>query len=162
MSMEEGECTLQSTEKWDVTVERALPLRFADVHVLPKQKKTFDLMLYFKCDTKDLAQFDTPEKMRKSVLLSSEKYLPGTVEKKVEIEEIHNKGWYGFKTKLTDADLAGNKPIPEGQFLYMIRGMIRLSPNSALGFSLMTNDPDSPETREIESYIYSFAHEKRP
>ena len=160
MSLDD-EFPVQDTAKWTVTVERYMTLRLADVHVFPKQKKTFDLMLYFKCDTKDLARFDTPEKMRKSVVVSSEKYLGGTVEKQIKIEEIHNKGWYGFRTKLTDADLAGKKSIPDGQFLYIIRGMIRLSSDSALGFSLMTNDPDSEETHAIEKYIYSFAKEKK-
>jgi len=160
MSMDDT-FTVTNTEKWTVSVERALDLRFAEVKVLPKHGASFSLMLYFKCDTKDLAQFNTPEKMKKSVVVSSEKYLAGTVEKQVKIEEIHNKGWYGFRTKLTDADLAGKKSIPDGQFLYIIRGMIRLSEDSALGFSLMTNDPDSVETHEIEKYIYGFAKEKK-
>jgi hypothetical protein len=154
--------TVSDTEKWTVSVLRQLDLRFADVKVLPRQKKSFSLMLYFKCDTKDLAQFDTPEKMKRSVIESSEKYLGNTVEKEIKVEEIKNKGWYGFKTKLTDASLAGKKTIPEEEFLYIIRGMIRLSEDCALGFSLMTNDPNSAETHEIEKYIYSFAKEKKP
>jgi hypothetical protein len=157
----DDEYTVQDTEKWTVTVKRYLSLRLADVEVLPKQKKTFSLMLYFKCDTKDLAQFDTPEKMKKAVIASSKKYLGGTVEKEIRVEEIKNKGWYGFKTKLTDASLVGKKTIPEGEFLYMVRGMIRLSEDAALGFSLMTNDPNSKETREIEKYTYGFAKEKK-
>jgi hypothetical protein len=157
----DDEYTVQDTEKWTVSVQRYMTLRLADVEVLPKQKKSFSLMLYFKCDTKDLAQFDTPEKMKNSVIASSKKYLGGTVEKEIKVEEIKNKGWYGFKTKLTDASLVGKKPTPEGEFLYIIRGMIRLSEDSALGFSLMTNDPNSEETREIEKYIYAFAKDKK-
>lgn len=118
-------------------------------------------MLYFICDTKDLAQFDTPNKMKKSVIDSSRRYLAVTVEKVIKVEEISNKGWYGFKTKLTDARLYKQKTIPEDEFVYIVRGMIRLSENSALGFSLMTNTPDSAETNEIMDYIYSFAKENR-
>jgi hypothetical protein len=159
MSLDD-EYTVQDAEKWTVSVQRYMILRLADVEVLPKQKKSFNLMLYFKCDTKDLAQFDTPEKMKKSVIMSSEKYLGSTVEKEIQVEEIKNKGWYGFKTKLTDASLVGKKTIPDGEFLTIVRGMIRLSEDSALGFSLMTNDPNSEETREIEKYIYTFAKRK--
>ena len=155
------EYTVQDTEKWTVSVQRYMALRLADVEVLPKQKKSFSLMLYFKCDTKDLAQFDTPEKMNKSVIASSKKYLGGIVEKEIPVEEIKNKNWYGFKTKLTDASLVGNKTILDGEFLYIVRGMIRLSEDSVLGFSLMTNDPNPEETREIEKYIYAFAKEKK-
>lgn len=152
---------VQDTEKWTVSVQRYMPIRLADVAILPKQKKSFSLLLYFKCDTKDLAQYDTPEKMKNSVVASSKKYLEGIVEKEIKVEEIQNKGWYGFKTKLTDASLVGKKPIPDGEFLYIVRGMIRLSEDSALGFSLMTNDPNSEETREIEKYIYAFAKDKK-
>ena len=155
------EYTVQDTDKWTVSVQRYLILRFADVKVVPKQGKTFSLMLYFKCDTKDLAMVDTPAKMKNVVIASSKKYLEISVEKDLQIEEIHNKGWYGFKTQITDASLVGKK-IPEGEFLYLIRGMIRLSEDSALGFSLMINDLNSQETREIVNYIYGFAKERKP
>lgn len=118
MSLDD-EYTVQDTEKWTVSVQRYMPLRLAEVEVSPKQQESFSLMLYFKCDTKDLAQYDTPEKMRKSVTASSKKYLGFTVEKEIKVEEIHNKGWYGFKTKLTDAKLAAKKSIPTGEFLYI-------------------------------------------
>lgn len=59
------------TEKWSVTVEKLLPLRFADVRIEPKNDSGFSLMLFFKCETPDLAQFDSPEKMGRSVVSSS-------------------------------------------------------------------------------------------
>lgn len=152
--------TVKDTEKCTVSVQRYMPLRLADVEVSPKEEKSFSLMLYFKCDTKDLARFDTPEKMKKVVIDSSKKYLEGVVEEEIELEKIKNKGWYGFKTTLTDASLVNRKTIPEGEFLYLVRGMIRLSEDSALGFSLMTNDPDSEETQQIEKYIYGFVNDK--
>jgi hypothetical protein len=153
----DDEYTVQDTEQWTVSVQRYVTLRFADVKVLPKQHKSFSLMLYFQCDTKDQSRVDTPEKMMKSVLMSSKKYLRTTVEKEIKVEEMQVPGRYGFKTKLTDASMVNKKPIPEGEFLYIIRGMIRLSDNAALGFSLMTNDPNSQETRDLEKYICSFA-----
>jgi len=153
--------TVTNTAKWTVSVLNQVDLRSADIEVKPRGKKSFYLTLYFKCDTKDLAQYDTPEKMKKSVIETSQKYLGVVVEKEIAVEAITNRGWYGFKTTLTDAALAGTRPPPDGQFLYMIRGMIRLSEDSALGFNLMTNDPNSGETREIEQYICAFARMKR-
>ncbi len=84
---------VSDTEKWDVSVLRQLDLRFADVKVSPKKEQTFSLMLYFKCDTEDLAQFDTPQKMKRSVIASSKRYLERTAEKDLKIEEIKNKRW---------------------------------------------------------------------
>jgi hypothetical protein len=87
MSLDD-EFIVQDTEKWATSVQRYMTLRLADVKVLPKKKDSFSLMLYFKCDTKDLAQFDTPEKMKKSVFESSQKYLGGIAEKEIQVEEI--------------------------------------------------------------------------
>jgi hypothetical protein len=153
--------TVRDTAEWQVSVLKKLDLRFADVRVLPKKTKAFDLRLYFYCDTKDLARFDTPQKMKKALVESSDVYLGHIIEKQLVIEAISNKGWFGFKTKITDASLANAKTIPDGEYLYIIRGMIRLSEDTALGFSLMTNEPDSAETDDIFRYIYSFAKEKQ-
>ena len=154
--------TVEDTDDWGVTIERNRALYYADVAIRPKKGKSFSLKLFFKADLRffmDHNRFNTPETMKVRVVESSESYLPHTVEKSIEVEEISNKGWYGFKTTLTDADLAG-KPVPKGEFLYMIRGMIRLSDRAALGFSLMTNDPKSPETKKIMDYVYGFAKER--
>ena len=152
---------VEDTDDWKVTMKRNLTLRFADVAIHPKKSKSFSLMLFFKADTLSPRdpRFDTPERMKALVIDSSKDYLEDTVEKNIEIEEIHNKGWYGFKTTLTDASWV-NKTPPEGEFKYLTRGMIRLSEKTALGFSLMTNDIKSPETQTIMDYIYSFAKER--
>lgn len=153
--------TVAETEKWSVTVERLLTLRFADVRIEPKNDRSFSLMLYFKCDTPDLAQFDSPKKIECSVRTSSEKYLSGTVEKKIELKKLNIKGWYGCYTVLTDAELATKMKIPKGEFKYITRGMVRLSQDSALGFSLMSNDLDSPQYKELFEYIMSFVKTKK-
>ena len=151
---------VSESEQWNVKVERILPLRLADVRITPKTGSAFDLTLYFKCDTPDLAQFDSPEKIEKSVRKSCEKYLPHIVEKHIEIKKLNVKGWYGCYTVFTDKDLAAAGTVPEGQFKFMTRGMIRLSPDSALGFSLMTNAVDTPTYKELLDYVYSFVKDK--
>jgi hypothetical protein len=70
-------------------------------------------------------------------------------------------GWYGWYAVLTDAKLANKAKIPDGEFKYMTRGMVRLSPDSALGFSLMTNELDTPEYKKLFDYICSFIKEKK-
>ena len=148
------------SDKWDVTVEKMLPLRFANVKIKPKTDSTFSLMLFFKCDTPDLAQFDTPAKIERSVRSSSEEYLPDVVEKQITLKKLDIKGWYGLYTVLTDKSLADVKTVPKGSFKYMTRGMVRLSPDSVLGFSLMTNELDSPGYQELFKYVVSFVKAK--
>ncbi len=160
MSMDD-KFTVAETEKWSVTVEKQLDLRLADVRIEPKNDKSFSLMLYFKCDTPDLAQFDSPAKIERSVQSSSEKYLSETVEKTIELKKVDTNGWYGYYTILTDAKLAPLAKIPKGKFKYITRGMVRLSQDSALGFSLMSNDLDSPLYKELFNYILSFVKPKK-
>jgi hypothetical protein len=151
---------VKDSEQWNVSVEKLLPLRFANVRISPNEGRSFSLMLYFKCDTPDLAQFDSPEKMERNVRSSSEDYLPYCVEKKIEIKRLNVKGWYGFSTVLTDKELAAQKEIAAGKFKYLTRGMVRLSPKSALGFSLMTNELDSVQYKDLIEYVFSFVKAK--
>ena len=147
---------ISETDQWNVRLERELKLRFADVRIAEKHGYPFSVMLYFKADTPDLAQFDTPQKMERSVRLSSEKYLPGIVEKAIMIQKVPVLGTYGFYTVLTDADVARNPNPGPREFKYLTRGMVRLSKNSALGFSIMSNDVDSADYRKLLDYVFSF------
>jgi hypothetical protein len=76
------------TDQWRVRVERYLPIRFANVRIDGKQGYHFSLMLYFKCDTPDLADYDSPEKIKRSILISSQKYLDVTMEKEVKLLKV--------------------------------------------------------------------------
>lgn len=147
---------VRETRHWSVNVEKQLALRFADVRITPKHGYDFSMMLYFKCDTPDLAQFDTPEKTAETVRRSSQKYLPHTVEKSIELHPAGGTSTYGYLTVLTDRQLADKKAPIQGEYKYMTRGMIRLSKDSALGFSIMTNDVTSGEYKALLDYVYSF------
>ena len=148
--------SVTETDEWHVEVQKILTLRFADVRITPKKDYSFDMMLFFKCDTPDLAQFDTPEKMKKSIIASSQQYLPAIVEKTITLQEIHLDHSYGYYTVLTDAAWVAKTDIPDGEFKYMTRGMIRLSPDTALGFSIMTNELDTSPYRSLFDYIFNF------
>jgi hypothetical protein len=149
------------TDDWSVSVEKYMPLRVADVQVKSKQGYVFDMMLYFKCDTPDLAQFDSPAKIERSVRFSSKPYLSGAVEKTLTLKKLTPNGWYGCYVVLTDKEAAAKTELRPGEFKYITRGMIRLSPDSALGFSLMTNDVDSPDYKKMLDFICGFAKPKQ-
>jgi hypothetical protein len=150
------EYAVQETDDIKIEVQRELTLRYADVKVTPKNDDSFNMMLYFKSDTEDLSQFDTPAKIQNSVIRSSRKYLPYVVEKDVKLLNVDWKGQYGSYCILTDSDLASAKTIPPKQFKYLTRGMVRLSKDSVLGFSLMTNEIDSDKYNELLAYIQRF------
>lgn len=147
---------------WKVEEEERgyMPLRFANVKITPRQGHDFSLMLYFKCDTPDLADFDSVEKMERSIRVSSKPYLRHSVEKKIDIKKMKIAGTYGCYVVLTDAETAKKKKPEPGEFKYLTRGLVRLSSDSALGFSLMTNSIDSPEYRELVNYVRSFIKPK--
>ena len=148
--------TVTETKDWMVKVERFMTMRHADVKVTPKVGAAFSLKLYFKCDTADLGNFDSAEKMKQAILTSSQKNLPTSVEKQVQLTPINHRGRYGFYAVLTDASLANVSKVSEGQFKFITRGMVRLSTDSALGFSLMTNEVNSKEYKALLDYILGF------
>jgi hypothetical protein len=78
------EYIVRETDDLNIEVQKELTLRFADVKVTPKKHHSFSMMLYFKCDTIDLAQFNSLPKIQSSVKRSSAKYLPYVVEKEVK------------------------------------------------------------------------------
>jgi hypothetical protein len=114
------------------------------------------MMLYFKCDTPDLAAFDTPEKIAESILESSKQYLPHIVEKEITLQPVPVKNTFGYFTIMTDAELVQKTQIPPDEYKYLTRGMVRLSKDSVLGFSLMTNDVTTSDYNKLMEYIYHF------
>jgi hypothetical protein len=141
---------------WNFEVDKELTLRFADIKVTPKGGEDFNMMLYFKCDTSDLSQFDTPEKIRCSVEKSSVQYLPRILEKKILLQKVPKRSTYGFYTILTDAEVAKKSEPAPGEFRYLTRGMVRLSKDSVLGFSIMSNSTSSKTYKDLLDYVYSF------
>ena len=153
---EDDTFTVAETKTRAVKVEHFQTLRHADVRVTPKAGAAFSLMLYFKCDTADLGNFDTAEKMKRAVVQAVQKYLPGSVETELQLQALNYRGRYGFYTVLTVAQFANESKVPEGKFKFITRGMIRLSTDSALGFTLQTNEVNSKEYKELLDYVLSF------
>ena len=147
---------VEESSDWSVQIEKLLTLRFADVKITPKRGYDFSMKLFFKCDTPDLSRFDTPEKIAESIRTSSAEYLPYIEEKEIVLRPAPVQPMYGFLTVLTDATEAKKNIREPGQFKYMTRGMVRLSKDTALGFSLMTNDINSHEYQKLLDYVYSF------
>ncbi|MDD5069536.1 MAG: hypothetical protein PHV17_02310 [Candidatus Omnitrophica bacterium] len=147
--------SLVAPEGAQIIVDDYLAYRFAEVSVLPKEGNSFSMKLYFHPDRPDLAQYDTPEIMRKRVIESSEKYLNITEEKEVVLEEIDFKNSYGFYTILTNAQLQSGDENSFGEFKYMVRGVMRLTVDVSCGFSIMTNDLESEEYKQLFSYVLS-------
>jgi len=148
--------TIAESDTRSVKVEHYQPMRHADVRVTPKTGAAFSLMLYFKRDTTDLGNFDTAEKMKRAVLQTAQKFLPGCVEREIQLQTLNHQGRYGFYTVQTDAQYAPASKAPEVKFKFATRGMVRLSTDTALGFSLQTNAVNSKEYKELLDYILSF------
>jgi hypothetical protein len=143
---------IAETSQWRFEVVRESSERFADVKIKPKQGDDCSLTLYFLADTPDLGRLDTPQKIATSVTAGAERYLPLTVEKKISLQTVSPRGSYGSLTVLTAAGLQG----APGEFRYQTRGMVRLSPDAALGFSLLSNEINTAGYRQLLNYIYSF------
>ena len=150
---------VKDTEEYKVTLQKQLILRFANVQVTPQNGKDFDLLLFFKSDTPDLAQFDTAQKIRDNLYQAATPYLPYVVETEVALREFFWKNRRGYLTILSDRQLADKEQIPAGVFKYLTKGMVRLSTDSVLGFSLMTNELGTDSYNQHLAYVKSFVQE---
>jgi hypothetical protein len=151
---------VEDTGDWSVEVQEVLPLRYANVKIVPKKGTSFSMMLYFKCDTPDLAHFDSAEKIKRALVASSRKYVASSVEKAINLKPLNVHGSYGYHVVFTDATLAGTSDPPSGTFRHITRGMIRVSADSALGFSIMSNELDTKEYKTLIDYVTSFVKKK--
>ncbi|MET7016235.1 hypothetical protein [Uliginosibacterium flavum] len=153
ISLSAGEVfQISETDQWRFELQKEVIGRFADVKISPKRGEAFSLTLYFIADTPDLARLDSAEKIARSVSEGSERYLATSVEKEIKLQTISARGSYGSLTVLIDAG-PGTAP---GGFKYLTRGMIRLSPDSALGFSLLSKEMNTAAYRQLLNYVYSF------
>jgi hypothetical protein len=140
------------TSQWDVEVMKEASGQFADVRVKPKRGTAFVLTLYFLGDPPDLARLDTREKIAESVKSNAERFLGMTVEKSITLQAVAPRGSYGSIAVLTAASVKGD---PD-EFKYQTRGMVRLSPDAALGFGLLSKEINTPAYRQLLAYVYSF------
>ncbi|HSD39686.1 MAG TPA: hypothetical protein VLC92_19430 [Rhodocyclaceae bacterium] len=140
------------TSQWSVEVVREVGGHFADVKIKPRRGTAFVLTLYFLSDPKDIARHDSREKIATSVKENAERFLGMTVEKSVTLQTVAPRGSYGSLVVLTAANLKGD---PE-EFKYQTRGMVRLSPDAALGFGLLSKEINTAAYRQWLAYIYSF------
>jgi hypothetical protein len=147
---------IAAPDNWNITVDRYLTLRFADIKITPKHGYDFNMKLFFKADTEDLAQFDTPQKIEQSVRSSTEDYLPYIVEKQIKLIPVPLPQSFGYYAVITDAKWEDAQSIPDGEYKYMTRGMYRTSGDTALGFSIMSNDITSDEYKYLLTYVYGF------
>jgi hypothetical protein len=143
---------ISESSYWRFEVLREQSGRFADVRVKPQQGEDFSLTLYFIADPPELGRLDTPQKIAASVSSAVEKFLPQTVEKQVSLRSVSPRGSYGSIAVLTAANLQG---LP-GEFKYQTRGMVRLSPQAALGFSLLSKEVNTTGYTRLLTYVYSF------
>ncbi len=62
---------------------------------------------------------------------------------------------------LPDTQWDEKESVPAEEFRYMTRGMVRLSRDSVLNFSLMTNNLDSQAYKNFMAYITHFVTMKQ-
>ena len=144
---------------WTLEPGRYLPLRFGKVKIRDGNG-TFLLNLTFFCDTPDLAQADSPEKMKRWLVGNYSDAYEESVEKQmnvpIRVQPFAPKGRYGFLIRLTDKHFAEIQP-PPGEWKMATFGIVRLSADSALAFELLTNSVEDSACKSMLDYIESFA-----
>lgn len=136
-----------------------LPLRFGKVIVFG-QSDVFYLALNFACDSPDLANFNSPEKMKCFLNKTWSSVFTGSEEKRqglpMRIRPFAPVGRYGFALRFTDWRYVNITP-PIGQWRYLTAGILRLSDDSVLMFDLLTDSVDDAAYHKLLNYITAFA-----
>lgn len=144
---------------WTVYPQRELALRFWSLLIRGPEDR-FSLQLNFFCDTKDLARFDTPEKMRRALRRTMAPLLPGALEtlrkSPAALRTFAPRGRFGFAMRITDAKYANRTP-PAEEWKYLTSGIFRCGRDSALLFTLMTNSIDDAEYAGLLDFVASLA-----
>ncbi|TAN35783.1 MAG: hypothetical protein EPN23_10300 [Verrucomicrobia bacterium] len=153
---EDESFTVAETKTWNVQLVHAQPLVYADIKITPKVGNPFSVMLYFKSDTHAMANYDTPEKMKAVITYSSQTDLQRTGEKELRFQSIDYRGRYGFYTVITHAVPPQLPGATGGPFKFTTRGMVRLTTDAALGFTLRTHALNIKEYQELLDYILGF------
>jgi hypothetical protein len=153
---EDENYTVTETKTWNVQLVRAQPLHHADIKITPKTGKPFKLMLYFKSDTHAQANFDSVAKMKEIITYSSQNDLKRAGVQELSFQPIDHRGRYGAYAVITNAVPPQLPNATTGPFKFTLRGMVRLSTDAALGFSLQINEQTSPAFKELLDYILNF------
>lgn len=143
---------------WTMQPGEEMALRYGSV-LITGPNDAFSLSLEFFCDTKDLAKFNTPEKMKKFFNGVAAQYFNQSVEKERKIRVLTRPftpaGRYGYAARFTDKKYENAAP-PAKEWKYATVGIFRLSKDSALLFSLYTNTLDDAEYVKLLDYIAAF------
>lgn len=147
--------TVTAQPGWKLEPQAEMPMRFGAVR-LTGPKDVFSLQLNFIRDTADLAKFDTPEKLLEIQEDSSMRPYVESLERQKKIP-YHNRsftpaGRFGYVTRSTDK----KSPLPAGEWKYLTIGLCRLSNDSVMAFTLLTNSLDDQEYVKLLDYIASF------
>lgn len=144
---------------WTMYPQREMALRCGNV-LIRGPKDVFSLQLNFICDTKDLARFDTPDKMKrvfqKTMLPLFNESLEKQKRLRVQVRPFTPKGRYGYAMRITDKKYENSQP-PLDEWKYLTSGLFRIGDDSVLMFSLMTNTVDDAQYLELLDYVAAFA-----
>lgn len=144
---------IRESDVWDIRIEKYEPMHYAEIKVTPKMGPEFILAARFVCDTPDMGNFDTTEKLKKTVELAAEPYLDRSVEEKIELRDYWHNGSTMWTATVVDKAYVGRRTLVAGEFRCITLGIVRLSRDSVLEFTLMEKEIS---TSGMESYVLSF------
>jgi hypothetical protein len=92
-------------------------------------------------------RFATRDGVDRVVTAANERYVSGSIEKRLTLIPLESKNGYGCYSTFTDAELAGVATLRKGQFRNVASGMLVINKQAAV-FTLLTNNTKSPDYRQ--------------
>ncbi len=106
------------------------------LRVSPPKRSEMSLQITVMADKE--GRFSTPEQIRKTAEMANQRYVAGSVEKKMDLIAMESKTGRGYYASFTDASLVDVSPVPEGKYLKVSSGIFVIG-KSAAAFTLLFN-----------------------
>ena len=121
------------------------------VELYSDKSKSVSLQLSFMEGKND--KFSTQSKLEKEMKAEMEKqYLPGSVEKKVNLEKLNSKNYMSTYAKFTDAHLAKSKDLNPPHYKYVSTGVLVIGKTIG-AFTLLSNSTESEEYKKMFKFL---------
>ena len=144
---------VSALSKWNMKKLEYVENKKATFSFVPEDN-SFVLKLFFMRDQIDE---HSAARMLQRVSKDLKRFEEKAFSKNTIIEGFDDKKVYGLYGVLKDLETAKRTNPKSNDFLYMTRGRIRLSPETVLGFFMLTHEKDGAVNDRLKRYMCDFS-----
>jgi len=138
---EHGSITLAVPQSWYEEIRRPPDNLPPTIIFKPESGDDFSILMTPTWHAKQLAGFNSPEKIKPLIEQQGKKLLAGAVEKELTVKELRGTSGTGYYYSFTD------KAPKAGEYTFMTQGAVGIA-DLLISFTILTNMKDSPAEKD--------------